>query len=393
MHICGIIAEYDPFHTGHARQISIIRRRLGGDCAVVCVMSGNWTQRAVPALAEKQLRARLALLGGADLVLELPLPYAVSSAEWFARGGVSVLAGTGVITHLCFGSECGELPLLERAAQCLDSEEYAQALRVSLDRGISFPAARQEAARQCIGSAADCLRLPNNNLGVEYLRALKRCGGGIRPMTVPRQGAGHGESPRDGFASAASLRRLLREGRLEDARPYLISGEAELLSAASFSHVPLAERAILYRLRQMTAEEFSALPDCGEGLSNRLVRAVRRGAGLDEVLTLAKTKRYPYARLRRLLLWAFLGLTQADRPAAPPYLRVLGMNETGRALLRELKARGALPVLTKPAHVRRMPEEAGRLFELEARATDLYGLCLPKVPPCGTEWTRGPVLP
>ncbi len=392
MHVCGIIAEYDPFHTGHARQISMIRQRLGGDCAVVCVMSGNWTQRASPALAEKHLRARLALLGGADLVLELPLPYAISSAEWFARGGVSVLAGTGVVTHLCFGSECGELPVLEQTAQCLDSEEYRQALRSFLDQGISFPAARQKAAEQSTGSAAACLRLPNNNLGVEYLRALKRYGGGITPFTVPRQGAGHGESPRDGFASASFLRRLLREGRLEDARPYLIPCEADSLFTASFSNVQLAERAILYRLRQMTAEEFSALPDSRDGLSKPLVGAIRRGSCLDEVLTLAKTKRYPHARLRRLLLWAFLGLTSADRPAAPPYLRVLGMNETGRVLLRQIGACGTAPVLTKPAHVRQFSDAAKKLFALEVRATDLYGLCLPTLPPCGAEWTRSPAL-
>ncbi|MGN0968182.1 MAG: nucleotidyltransferase family protein [Oscillospiraceae bacterium] len=392
MHICGIIAEYDPFHTGHARQISAVRQALGADCAVVCVMSGNWTQRGAPAILEKHQRARLALLGGADLVLELPLPYAISSAEWFARGGVSVLAGTGVVTHLCFGSERGDLAPLKETARCLDSVEYSEALRGFLDQGISFPSARQKAARQLIGPAADCLSQPNNNLGVEYLRALDKCGGGITPITVLRQGAGHGEPPRDGFASASYLRRLLREGRSEDTLPYLLPCEGDLLDSSSFSNVFLAERAILARLRQMTAEELAALPDCGEGLSNRLCRAIRKGTGLDEILTLAKTKRYPLARLRRVLLWAYLGLTQTDRPAVPPYLRVLGMNETGRALLREIGKRGSLPVLTKPAHVRRLPEEAQHFFELEARAADLYGLCLPQIPPCGTEWLQGPVI-
>ena len=392
MHLCGIIAEYDPFHTGHARQISAVRQTLGADCAVVCVMSGNWTQRGTPALAEKHLRTRLALLGGADLVLELPLPYAISSAEWFARGGVSVLAGTGVVTHLCFGSECGDLAPLEETARCLDSAEYSQALRSFLDQGLSFPTARQRAARQLIGSAADCLSLPNNNLGVEYLRALDRCGSSITPITVLRQGAGHGEGPKDGFASASYLRRLLREGRSADALPYLLPCEGDLLDGSSLSNVQLAERAILVRLRQMTAEELVALPDCGEGLSNRLYRAIRKGSSLDEILSLSKTKRYTLARLRRVLLWAYLGLTQADRPEMPPYLRVLGMNETGRALLREIDVLGSLPVLTKPAHVRRLSEEAQRLFELEARAADLYGLCLPQVPPCGAEWLQGPVV-
>ncbi|MGN1003504.1 MAG: nucleotidyltransferase family protein [Oscillospiraceae bacterium] len=392
MHTCGIIAEYDPFHTGHARQISAVRQTLGTDCAVVCVMSGNWTQRGTPALAEKHLRARLALLGGSDLVLELPLPYAISSAEWFARGGVSVLAGAGVITHLCFGSECGDLAPLEQTARCLDSAEYSQALRGFLDQGLSFPTARQRAVRQVIGPAADCLSLPNNNLGVEYLRALNRCGSAITPLTVQRQGAGHGEGPRGGFASASYLRQCLREGHREDAMPYLIPCEGELLDSSSLSNVQLAERAILARLRQMTAEELTALPDCGEGLSNRLYRAIRKGISLEEILTLAKTKRYPLARLRRVLLWAYLGLTQADRPETPPYLRVLGMNETGRALLREISAQGTIPVLTKPAQVRRLSAEAQHLFELEARATDLYGLCMPQIPPCGTEWLEGPVV-
>lgn len=390
MHVCGIIAEYDPFHTGHGRQISAVRQNLGGSCAVVCVISGNWTQRGTPAIVNKHLRARLALLGGADLVLELPLPYAISSAEWFARGGVSVLAGTGVVTHLCFGSEQGELSPLEQTARCLDSGEYRQALRGFLHQGLSFPAARQRAARTLIGSAADCLTQPNNNLGVEYLRALAWRGSTIQPMTVPRQGAGHGEGPRGGFASASYLRQCLREGRWEEALPYLIPWEADVLSGVSFSDPQLAERAMLYRLRLLSPEDWAALPDCGEGLSDRLVRAVRQGTCVEEILSFARSKRYPLARLRRLLLWAYLGMTLADRPEQPPYLRVLGMNGTGRALLRQIKARGTLPVLTKPAHVRKLPGDAQRLFELEARATDLYGLCLPEVPPCGREWTRGP---
>lgn len=392
MHICGIIAEYDPFHTGHARQISAVRRELGNDCAVVCVMSGNWTQRACPAIVDKHLRARLALLGGADLVLELPLPYAISSAEWFARGGVSVLDKTGVVTHLCFGSECGDLASLEQTARCLDSEEYRQALHNFLDQGLPFPAARQKAARQLIGSAADCLSLPNNNLGVEYLRALAWRGSAIRPMTVLRQGAGHGERPRDGFASASHLRQLLRENRWDETNPYLINREVDILYSSSFSNIQLAERAILYRLRLLQPEDLAALPDCGEGLSDRMHRAIRQGTSLDKILSLAKSKRYPLARLRRVLLWAFLGMTSNDRPEEPPYLRVLGMNGTGRALLREIKAHGTLPVLTKPAHVRRLPDAAQRSFELDVRATDLYGLCLPEVPPCGQEWTRGPVV-
>ena len=392
MNICGIIAEYDPFHTGHARQIQAARELLGSDCAIVCVMSGNWTQRGAPAIIGKHRRAQLALMGGADLVLELPLPYAISSAEWFARGGVSVLDAAGIVTHLCFGSECGDIGLLRRAADCLDREAYRQALRGETAKGLSFPAARQNAAAQLIGSGADCLSAPNNNLGVEYLRALAWRKSAIEPVTILRQGAGHGEDARGGYASATYLRTLLRNGRMDEAAPYLIDREVELLYSSQLADFSNAERAVLYRLRQMSVDELAALPDCGEGLSNRLYRAIRESASVEEILTAAKSKRYTHARLRRILLWAYLGMTLHDRPDAPPYLRVLGMNGTGRELLRAMQEKASLPVLTKPAHVRQLPAGAQRLFELEARAADLYSLCLPQPEPCGQEWTQSPVI-
>lgn len=392
MNICGIIAEYDPFHTGHARQIQAAQELLGSDCAIVCVISGNWTQRGAPAIIGKHRRAQLALMGGADLVLELPLPYAISSAEWFARGGVSVLDAAGIVTHLCFGSECGDIGLLRRAADCLDSEAYRQALRGETAKGLSFPAARQNAAAQLIGSGADCLSAPNNNLGVEYLRALawRKCA--IEPVTILRQGAGHGEDARGGYASATYLRTLLRNGRMDEAAPYLIDREVELLYSSQLADFSNAERAVLYRLRQMSVDELAALPDCGEGLSNRLYRAIRESASVEEILTAAKSKRYTHARLRRILLWAYLGMTLHDRPDAPPYLRILGMNGTGRELLRAMQEKASLPVLTKPAHVRQLPAGAQRLFELEAQAADLYSLCLPQPEPCGREWTQSPVI-
>lgn len=392
MHICGIIAEYDPFHTGHAHQIKAVRERLGSECAIICVMSGNWTQRGGPAIVDKHQRARIALMGGADLILELPLPYAISSAEWFARGGVSTLNATGIVTHLCFGSEFGDIAPLQQAASCLDSEAYRPALRREIDKGVSFPVARQNAVEHLIGSASECLSLPNNNLGVEYLRALTWCGSSITPITVQRQGAGHGEGPKAGFASATHLRQLLRENNLDDATPYLIEREAEFLYSSQFADFSLAERAMIYHLRQMSADEFTSLPDCGEGLSNRIYDSIHHGTSVDEILTLAKSKRYTHARLRRILLWAYLGLTANDRPAAPQYLRVLGMNATGRTLLREIDSKGTLPILTKPAHVRQMSDEAQHLFDLEVHATNLYSLCLPDILPCGTEWKQTPVI-
>lgn len=392
MKICGIIAEYDPFHTGHGHQIKALRDALGGDCAVICVMSGNWTQRGGPALVDKHTRTQMALTGGADLVLELPLPCAISSAEGFAQGGVSVLNATGIVTHLCFGSECGDLAPLSRTAQVLDSESYFNNLHKGLDQGLSFPVARQRAVQQLIGDDADCLSLPNNNLGVEYLRALNRLNSGITPITIQREGAGHGQGPAGGFASASFLRQQISAGRWEDVTPYLLPEVLALLRKTPLADYSRAERAILYQLRRMSPDELAALPDCGEGLSNRLYQAIRQGTCVEEILELVKTKRYTHARLRRILLWAFLGLTVADRLEKAPYLRVLGMNATGRALLRSMREQAAVPILTKPAHVRNLSAEAQRLFEAESRATDLYGFCLPELPPCGLEWTKNPII-
>ena len=383
METAGIVAEYNPFHRGHAWHIAETRRRLGGDAPVVCVMSGHWVQRGECALADKWLRAALALDRGADLVVELPTPWAMASAESFARGAVSLLAATGVVDVLSFGSETGELAPLEEAAAALDAPDYPERLRAALGRGLSFPAARQEAA------GAACLSAPNNNLGVEYLRSLRALGSTIRPLTVPRQGAGHDGPAAGGFASASELRRLLRAGRGEEAAPYLTapwSGEL-----ADMQHI---ERAVLSRLRTMGEGDWAALPDGGgaEGLPSRLAKAAREAVSLEDFYTRSKTRRYPHARLRRLALAAFLGLRAAERPAAPPYVRVLGLGGRGRALLRKMKDTCPLPVIVKPAQARELDGPARTLFESEARYTDLYGLCFPAPRPCGAEWIHSPVV-
>lgn len=383
METAGIVAEYNPFHRGHAWHIAETRRRLGGEAPVVCVMSGHWVQRGECALADKWLRAALALDRGADLVVELPTPWAMASAESFARGAVSLLAATGVVDVLSFGSETGELAPLEEAAAALDAPDYPERLRAALGRGLSFPAARQEAA------GAACLSAPNNNLGVEYLRSLRALGSTIRPLTVPRQGVGHDGPAAGGFASASELRRLLRAGRGEEAAPYLTapwSGEL-----ADMQHI---ERAVLARLRTMGEGDWAALPDGGgaEGLPSRLAKAAREAVSLEDFYTRAKTRRYPHARLRRLALAAFLDLRAAERPAAPPYVRVLGLGGRGRALLRKMKDTCPLPVIVKPAQARELDGPARMLFESEARYTDLYGLCFPAPRPCGAEWIHSPVV-
>lgn len=393
----GIVAEYNPFHSGHACQIAETRRCLG-ETAVVAVMSGHWVQRGECALADKWTRTAMALRAseageGPDLVLELPTPWAISSAEGFARGAVAVLRATGVVDALSFGSESGDLAALKRIAGCLGGESYRAALRAELDRGISFAEARQRAAASHLGREAELLRGPNDSLGVEYLRA---AGEEMAALAVPRQGAGHDAAGLSGrFASAAQLRELARQGRWEALASWITPGGRAALEKAGAASMTYIDRAVLARLRQMREEDFAALPDSGaaEGLPARMVRAAGRAGTLEEFYTLSKTRRYAHARIRRLALWAFLGLTAADRPrTGPAYLRVLGMNDRGRLLLKEMKRRASLPILTKPAHIKEMDGAAQRLFELECRATNLYGLCFARTRPSGWEYTNTPVI-
>ncbi len=408
----GIVAEYNPFHTGHALQLARTRELLGADLPAVAVMSGCWVQQADCAVADKWTRARLALMGGVDLVLELPTVWAVSSAESFARGAVSILNAAGVVEYLSFGSESGDMEQLRQVAACLDRGEYPALLKEQLDRGLSFPAARQRAAEQLLGTDAAVLSRPNNTLGIEYLRALHALGSPIRPVTVKREGAGHNEAAvfsgqmsqeeadqlfwqHNTTLSATAIRGYLTEGEWERMAPYLPQGGLELLreSAPELPVLARLERAILARVRTMSAEDWGRLPDSGaaEGLPNRLERAGRTCTSMAEFFDLAKTRRYTHSRLRRLVLWAFLGLTAADVPAAPPYLRVLGFSARGQELLKEMKKQAALPILTKPAQAKDLPEPGRRLFQLESRCTDLYDLCRAAPRPAGEEWTRSPV--
>ena len=387
----GIVAEYNPFHTGHAYHIAETRRLLGEDRGVVCVMSGSWVQRGECAITDKWTRAAMALQGGADLVLELPLPWAISSAEGFARGAVTVLKATGIVETLSFGSESGRLEVLRRVAEGLDGEAYKKALRDELDKGGSFAEARQKAALRTLGAQAKTLQGANDSLGVEYLRAAEK---GLTAVAIMRRGAFHDcACPEEGFASASHVREILRGGK--EPLPWMEERDLGLLKEAGIARMKNVERAFLALLRRMEEKDFSILPDSGaaEGLPARLVKAAARAGSLEEFYALSKTRRYAHARIRRLALWAFLGLRETDRPVGgPAYLRVLGMNSRGKGMLREMKRAATLPVLTKAAHIRDMREDAQALFALECRGTDLFGLCFDKIKPCGMDYTTGPVI-
>ena len=358
MKTIGIIAEYNPFHRGHEAQLRLLRSRFGADCAIAVALGGCFTQRGEPALFTKYARAEAAVRCGADLILELPLPWAASSAEGFARGGVGVLSALGNVDILAFGSECADPGKLERIALLTADGRYDALLREALAAGVGFAAARQRALEALAGEALPELSARNDILGVEYLRALKARGSAMTPLPLPRFGE---------FSPASELRKkadFLPE--LPEGAAAVFRRETEMGRRAEPERL---DAVILARLRSMTEKELAALPGASEGLENRLKKAALAAGTLEELVALATTKRYPAARIRRMALAALLGIPAGLEKGLPPYLRVLGLNEKGAKLLHD--AHPALPVITKPADGR------GEIFALEARACGIYALAFP----------------
>lgn len=390
MTTAGIIAEYNPFHGGHALLMKELREKKGAD-RIAVVMSGNYVQRGDAAILSKWARTRQALACGADLVAELPLPWSMAGAEKFALGGTALLSALGA-DMIGFGSECGDLAKLQQASKALTSPLLHDAMKESLAGGVSFAAARQQAVNTLFGEeTAALLREPNNILGIEYLKAAETLHTGLVPVTVRRGGAGHGsELPAGASASSAALRRMIGDGK--DIAGYLPQASLSVLkdeidSGRAPALLSRMERGILAALRKMTREDLSRLPDISEGLENRVYASVRSAGSLEELYLGVKAKRYPLARIRRIVLSAFLGLEGADSEGTPPYLHILGIGSGGLEILRNAKAKNVLPVLTRPADAASMDSHAQHIYRLECRADDLYALCMPKAGPCGMQQT------
>ena len=355
MKTVGIICEYNPFHNGHAKQLGAING------VKVCLMSGNYVQRGEPAMLDKYTRAKAAVLCGADLVLELPLTYAISSAEGFAQGGVEVLTRLGCIDGLCFGSESGEINDIMSTARLLLTEPFRAALRSELASGVSFPHARQNAV-ETLGGSGSVLEHPNDILAVEYCKALLTLQSPIEPMTLRREGSYH-DSLQAENPSASVLRTM------EDWRGFVPEKALEVFEAAPRYTVQAGERAWLARLRAMPESEFEALPYGSEGLWRKVMRACRAEATLEDILETAKSKRYTHTRLKRMLLCAFLGISEEMLKRSAPYVRVLALNANGAAVVREARKNGSIAVINAGENA---PD--AQYGELERRVSALYGL-------------------
>lgn len=375
MKITGIICEYNPLHLGHRKQLDWVRQQ-NADSGIVCLMSGNYVQRGAPAVFDKTVRAKAAVLSGADLVLEMPISGSLSSAEGFAQTGVFILSP--FCDNLCFGAENADKDTLMALAQALLSPDFIPALRQELDKGLSFPAARQKAL-EAMGLDASALSLPNNILAVEYCKAILAQDSAMQPMPIFRAGSYHDTLADSENPSATALRQLMERGEGWDS--FVPEAAKDCFSHAAIHTRAAGERAMLAHLRTMTEEEFEALPYGSEGLWRKLMHACREKSTLEEILTAAKSKRYTRTRLDRMVLCAFLGITEEMLSAPVPYVRVLAFNDRGREILNLARKTGEFL-------------NAGQITDdpyqkLENRWGDLYGLfAADSIDPPGAEQNR-----
>ncbi len=360
MSVIGIVCEYNPLHLGHKKQLDHIRQNHP-DSAIVCIMSGNFVQRGHPAIVDKTLRAEAAVRSGADLVLELPVTAALSSAEGFAAEAVRRLSP--VCDQLCFGCESADADALMETARALLRPDFSEHLRRELEKGVSFPAARA-AALEAMGAESSLLRQPNDILAVEYCKAILAQGSSMTPLSIRRGGSYHALEADASDPSATAVRELMvRSGAWLD---YIPQEARDCFRGASIHTLQSGERMILSRLRTMTDGEFEALPYGSEGLWRKLMHESRRQSTLEEILTSVKSKRYTRTRLQRMVMCALLGISREMLDTPAPWTRALAFNDRGRQILKKAREYGLYP---------NAGEEMDHPYQLlENRAGDLYGL-------------------
>lgn len=389
MRIAAVIAEYNPFHKGHAYLLEQVRSR-GGAEAVICIMSGSFTQRGGLALTDKWRRAETALAGGADLVVELPFLYAAAPAEYFAGGGIRLAQRMGCVDLLAFGSECGDVTLLAEAARKLravSSEEW----RAQMKSGCAY----HEAAARIAGDMAEA---PNNLLGIAYLSAMHRYGAAFRPFTLQRVGAGYHDELPQMYMSASGIRKALAAGELraEQVPPQTYRMLTEAQAAGELTDFGRLDRVLLGILRREGIRADTAY--LSEGLENRILRAAQTAKSTEELIALVKTRRYPYTRIARTMVHILMGTTAGQVREAvyrgPEYIRVLGMNETGKTVLKIMKQTAQVPILVKSTAQEPLSDYAREQLRMDIRAQDFLALARESVQrtAAGEDYVTSPIV-
>lgn len=386
--VLGIIAEYNPFHNGHLYHINKSKELVNPDYTV-CIISGNFVQRGNVSIVDKWSKAEMALHAGANIVVELPTIYSISSAENFAEGCIKLLDSLKLDTVFSFGSECGDISVLEKFSDILYKEppEYKSLLNHELQTGISYPKARENALLMYVNDIrkyANTLSASNNILGIEYLKAIKKLKSNILPITIKRNAVDHNSSETvDSFSSSTHIRELLCENKniskLVPDFSYDILAR-QINSGKSVLDIVAFEREILYALRRMTLNEIRNLPDVTEGLANSILAAINSCNSYYQLIEKIKSKSYTMSRLHRILIYALLGITKEDMEnsrKAKPYLRVLALDDKGKELLSKLsKSNPKLPVITsvKDFYKNSNNRVLNNMLNLDILATDIYTL-------------------
>lgn len=391
--VLGIIAEYNPFHNGHLHHL-IESKKITNSDYCIAIVSGNFTQRGEVSIVDKWEKTEMAIANGVDLVIELPTFYAISSAENFAAGAIKILNSLGIVNSLSFGSECNDISVLEDIANVLVSEpaQYKTLLTHELSRGESFPKARENAIMMYLNDIrrfANVLSSPNNILGIEYLKALKKQKSTIQPITIKRNSTNYNDSvlPNNSrFASATAIRNLCQSTSditlLEKFVPETTFNILEnCIKKGNFvKNLSAFDKEIIYTLRKMSTAEIANLPDVSEGLEFSLKNAANQCNSVVELLSIVKTKRYTQTRLQRILLYAILGITKKDMEmsiSTTPYIRILGFNDKGQELISQIsKKNRKLEIVSS---VKKFMDKCTNknlkyMMEKDIWATDVYTL-------------------
>jgi len=386
--VLGIIAEYNPFHNGHLYHLEKAKEETGSNYTVA-IISGNFTQRGNTSLVDKWSKAQMALLNGVDLVIELPVLYSISSAENFAEGAIKILDSLKVVDYIAFGCETANLGILNKFADVLYKEpkEYKNILLHELNKGISYPKARENALMMYLNDIrrfANVLSSPNNILGIEYIKALKKFKSTIQPVAIQRFEAQYNDTTFTGnIASATAIRNIIKNGGIDilsnvvPAPTYSVLME-NLKIGHIISDLSVFEKEIIYILRKMNISQIAELPDVSEGLEFAIKNAANSCNSIIEFLNIIKSKRYTVTRLQRILLYALLGVTKKDilvSRKTNPYVRILGFNNKGKYLISEIsKANPKLDFITS---VKRFSDNNSNknlqiLFDKDVWATNVY---------------------
>ncbi|WPC40721.1 nucleotidyltransferase [Clostridium sp. JS66] len=406
MKVTGIIVEYNPFHNGHLHHIKKSKSLTNCD-AIVAVMSGNFVQRGLPAIVDKWTRAKMALMNGVDLVIELPLVYSVSSAEFFAGGSISLLNNLGVVNNICFGSECGDIETLLYISKILSEEpiNFKKFLKDELNEGFSYPLARSKALLKFLKvnnskslhfeNIEEILNSSNNILGLEYCKKLVKLNSNILPFTIKREG-GHYNSTvfNEQFSSASSIRKYMKDNKdIDILTNYIPDNVYNLLLNLNRNnyHFTFEDEIFPYIKYKYTLykNSITKLPDVSEGIENRIFKALENTENFNELISDSKTKRYTYTRINRILCQFFLGLENWDtvtlRKESCPYARILGFNSTGSKILKAIKENSTIPIYTK------LPKNPIPTLGLDIHATRVYSLLNKSINP-NSDYLTSPII-